>query len=301
MRIIVSNNQISSNTLPVTISSPTQLNGEGSRRRVEDPGSSIVTEVSQSSTKKKLSYTNETSCSENEIISSHQKQFLQFEKELKNKKGFIIKKMSEDGNCLFRSIADQIYGDPEMHDQVRERCINYIKMERDHFSQFITEDFNDYVDRKKKNGCFGNNLEIQAIGEIYNRPIEIYTYNQNGLSMEPINIFHNQYSTDNSPIRLSYHNGNHYNSIIDPNNPSVGVGLGMPNLEPGLPDKLQLNQAIKQSEVSEIDDLLLKECVNEFDLSICEKQIEEAVLEQSMLEIEESILFESQKEFYNLK
>lgn len=50
-----------------------------------------------------------------------------------------------------------------------------MEKERDHYSQFITEDFSDYVRKKKQNGCFGNNLEIQAICELYNRPIEIYT------------------------------------------------------------------------------------------------------------------------------
>ncbi len=51
---------------------------------------------------------------------------------------------------------------------------------------------------------------------------------------EPLNIFQDQYKTENFPVRLSYHNGNHYNSVLDPLNPSVGVGLGMPNLQPGV-------------------------------------------------------------------
>jgi len=47
---------------------------------------------------------------------------------------------------------------------------------------------------------------------------------------EPINIFHGSYETDLPPIRLSYHRGNHYNSIVDPCNPAVGVGLGFGSL-----------------------------------------------------------------------
>jgi hypothetical protein len=157
-----------------------------------------------------------------------------FAEKLKSKKGFIIKKMAEDGNCLFRSIADQIYGDPEMHDQVRSRCMDYMYAEREHFSQFVTEDINSYIQRKRQNQCYGNNVEIQAIGELYNRPIEIYTLNDATQEIEQVNLFHQQYSTDNPPIRLSYHNRNHYNSVIDPNNPSVGVGLGLPQLQPGV-------------------------------------------------------------------
>ncbi len=48
----------------------------------------------------------------------------------------------------------------------------------------MTEDISDYVARKRFLGVHGNHLEIQALSEMYNRPIHIYCY-----SAEPINIF----------------------------------------------------------------------------------------------------------------
>lgn len=42
--------------------------------------------------------------------------------------------------------------------------------ERDHFCNFMTESFAAYVERKRMDGIFGNNVEIQALGELYNRP-----------------------------------------------------------------------------------------------------------------------------------
>ncbi|CAB4041338.1 OTU domain-containing 5-A-like [Paramuricea clavata] len=50
----------------------------------------------------------------------------QFEKILKEKKGFVIKKTVEDGACLFRAVADQVYGDQEMHSIVRKHCMDYM-------------------------------------------------------------------------------------------------------------------------------------------------------------------------------
>ena len=44
--------------------------------------------------------------------------------------------------------------------------------------------------------------------------------------IEPINIFHGSYNTDTPPIRLSYHHGNHYNSLVDPRRLAIGAGLG---------------------------------------------------------------------------
>ena len=42
------------------------------------------------------------------------------------KKGLIIKKMREDGACLFRAVADQIFGDEEMHGIIRKQCMDYV-------------------------------------------------------------------------------------------------------------------------------------------------------------------------------
>lgn len=90
-----------------------------------------------------------------------------------------------------------------------------------------------------------NHTEIQAMSELYNRSIEVFVPD-NGI--EPINIFHSEYKSADAPIRLSYMDGNHYNAIIDPLLPTAGLGLGLPNLEPGLADKLQLEEAKKISD-----------------------------------------------------
>ena len=51
---------------------------------------------------------------------------------------------------------------------------------------------------------------------------------------EPVNIFFGVYKTDNPPIRLSYHSGIHYNSVVDPNKATIGVGLGLAGHKPGV-------------------------------------------------------------------
>ncbi len=46
----------------------------------------------------------------------------------------------------------------------------------DYFSQYVTEDFEHYINRKRCGNCYGNNLEMQAMAEMYNRKIEVYQY-----------------------------------------------------------------------------------------------------------------------------
>jgi len=53
--------------------------------------------------------------------------------------------------------------------------------------------------------------------------------------LEPINTVGNVMNgerSDCSPIRLCYHRGVHYNSIVDPQKATIGVGLGKCGPEP---------------------------------------------------------------------
>jgi len=200
---------------------------------------------------------------------------------LLHKKGLIIRKIRGDGNCLFRSVAEQVYGDQEMHEEVRRRTMDYMEAERDHFSQFITEDFNDYIRRKRDLRVYGNHTEIQAMCEMYGRPIEVYSY-----SLDPINIFQGAYTTDSAPLRLAYHQHEHYNAIIDPNVASVGVGLGLPGHKPGAADKKLLDDALLESEREGIESAMYEQAVMDDVLrktSYSGEDAEEAMLEAAFV------------------
>ncbi|XAR60157.1 Ubiquitinyl hydrolase 1 [Bertholletia excelsa] len=203
----------------------------------------------------------------------------QFEIDIRCAKGLEVKRMLADGNCLFRAIADQVYGDPEGYDLVRQMCIDYMEQERDHFSQFITEGFMSYCKRKRRDKVYGNNVEIQALAEMYNRPIHIYSY-----TTEPINIFQGNYNTDIPPIRLSYHQGNHYNSLVDPRRLAIGAGLGFSCLRGRNVDKDQVKAAIKAQQDQQIDNALLAEGRFYSDLELTEKEMERMVMEVSRAE-----------------
>lgn len=60
------------------------------------------------------------------------------------------------------------------------------------------------------------------------------------IRLDPLNLFQEEYKTDLPPIRLSYHQGNHYNSVRDPLCPTAGVGLGFSDLKPGVCAPLSL-------------------------------------------------------------
>lgn len=129
----------------------------------------------------------------------------------------------------------------------------------DYFSNYVTEDFTTYINRKRKNNCHGNHIEMQAMAEMYNRPVEVYQYGTGEsrcpgrlirarptppdlarpslsflFATEPINTFHGIHQNNDEPIRVSYHRNIHYNSVVNPNKATIGVGLGLPAFKPGV-------------------------------------------------------------------
>uniref|UniRef100_A0A674HN39 ubiquitinyl hydrolase 1 n=1 Tax=Taeniopygia guttata TaxID=59729 RepID=A0A674HN39_TAEGU len=202
-----------------------------------------------------------------------------FEKALREKKGFIIKRMKEDGACLFRAVADQVYGDQDMHEVVRKHCMDYLMKNADYFSNYVTEDFTTYINRKRKSTCHGNHIEMQAMAEMYNRPVEVYQY-----GTEPINTFHGIQHHEDEPIRVSYHRNIHYNSVVNPNKATIGVGLGLPSFKPGLAEQSLMKSAIKTSEESWIEQQMLEDKKRATDWEATNEAIEEQVARESYLQ-----------------
>ena len=102
-----------------------------------------------------------------------------------------VKNIRGDGNCLFRAISHQIYGTSEHHQMIREKIVEYMKIEKGFFKNFIiisdewVGDNDDesahlkYFRDMMQLGTWGGDPEIQACVEIYNRPIHLYYFKEN--------------------------------------------------------------------------------------------------------------------------
>ncbi|KAL7253809.1 hypothetical protein ACSBR1_008200 [Camellia fascicularis] len=60
-----------------------------------------------------------------EICCETKERECQFGIDIKRAQGLEVKRMLEDGNCLFRAVADQLYVDSDTYDLVRQMCIDY--------------------------------------------------------------------------------------------------------------------------------------------------------------------------------
>ena len=166
----------------------------------------------------------------------------------------VLREVLGDGNCMFRAVSDQVYGTDEHHQIIREKCMDYLVIFRKYFEPYIDEDFDDYIKEKRKNKTWGDDVELEALSEIYNRPIEIYKE-----SNKPLKTFHekiyeqdkdiNNYSM--TPIRLSYHKKNHYNSIIPLESDKINYRNyrnGLIKAKPGVYETKILKQARENEE-----------------------------------------------------
>ncbi|GLD97520.1 hypothetical protein PINS_up006210 [Pythium insidiosum] len=134
--------------------------------------------------------------------------------------GLSIFAVEGDGNCLFRSVSHQIYGDDRHHGLVRRLCMDYMESEKEYFEPYVVGDMADflrYLAHKRRDGVWGDDPEIQAMCELYDRPAEVYAYDPTH-GFRKLRTFHenSSLSRNRPPICLSYYGGGHYDSIVGP-------------------------------------------------------------------------------------
>jgi hypothetical protein len=145
---------------------------------------------------------------------------------------FCIMSMEPDGNCLFRSISDQLNHDNgSAHGFTRHQITNHIHRHGNEFKYFLLlqddhkdiSDLDSYIHKMGQNGIWGGNPEIYAAAWFYGADIMIYSQdyvNTDGVLI--IKADGPQGTNDHSCVmcNISYHGNNHFNSIRSLGNPS---------------------------------------------------------------------------------
>ena len=114
-----------------------------------------------------------------------------------------------DGNCLFRSIADQLEGNEKLHRKYRSDAIAYMEENKEEFIPFIEDDekIEDYLAHMCKDSVWGGQQEIQALSMKYKFNLILHQVDN------PIMAFSNYPWGEVPTLHISYHLGEHYNSI----------------------------------------------------------------------------------------
>jgi hypothetical protein len=123
--------------------------------------------------------------------------------------GLWKKRIARDGSCLFRAVAEQIYPCQQYHEKVRLECVNYMSINRDEYSSFLSSQitFDNYLEAMKNSLEYGGQLEIIAMSKLYKRDFIIYQHpNQPGVDVTQNNFI--------NKIYLCYSYNNHFDAIF---------------------------------------------------------------------------------------
>lgn len=144
-------------------------------------------------------------------------------KEILAAKCLSIKEITPDGNCLYNAVADQLSRRNQQTEMqaLRKLAADYMLNHQDDFLPFLTDSktgqlytsdqFIRYCEEIVGTTTWGGHLEIQALSQALQMPIEVYQAHAAVLGIGE--------EYDSQPILLSYHHhayglGEHYNSVI---------------------------------------------------------------------------------------
>ncbi|OIV93868.1 hypothetical protein TanjilG_05571 [Lupinus angustifolius] len=117
--------------------------------------------------------------------------------------------VTADGNCFFRALADQLEGNEEEHRKYRSMVVKHILNNREMFEPFIEDEvpFDEYCQSMKNDSTWAGHMELQAASLVTHSNICIHR------SMTPRWYIRNFDDRGARMIHLSYHDGEHYNSV----------------------------------------------------------------------------------------
>ena len=131
-----------------------------------------------------------------------------------NKDDYVVKNITADGNCFYRSLSFYYRQTEKDFDEFRKLIISYIENNLDNYISFVADeeinepDFNnysndikinkkreyllDYTDKAKQDKVWAGYLEISTASILFNANLRLYTVNNNTYKL--FNEFSQEYN-----------------------------------------------------------------------------------------------------------
>ncbi|KAJ5200148.1 hypothetical protein N7491_009051 [Penicillium cf. griseofulvum] len=147
-----------------------------------------------------------------------------------------------DGNCLYYSLSDQLYGDTHHAHEIRQLLANHMASNKDYFMQFVVAEggerrrpkraaasayatrsadvfaptqedmerrFHEMIATTRKNGEWGSSEHLQAFCQAFKVDLNVYT-------MDGVSVFQDVNAPPNQPrdvVHVAFHDFKHYSSV----------------------------------------------------------------------------------------
>ena len=106
-------------------------------------------------------------------------------------------------------------GSKDSHIEHRQQIVAYIRQHQTHFEPFVEDDisFPEHLRRLSEAGTFGGNECIVAFARLHNVIVVIHQLNSKLWTIRGNECEDKSVPAPNSEVHISYHNGDHYNSV----------------------------------------------------------------------------------------
>ncbi|KFM28769.1 OTU domain-containing protein 3 [Auxenochlorella protothecoides] len=138
--------------------------------------------------------------------------------------GLRIQEVQADGNCFFRSLSVQLHGHEDEHAELRSQVVQHLRDNQEVYEPFIEDEraWVDYCERMSQDAEWAGHPELHAASKVLRRNIRVYQAEQPAWQLTTWG----EGEASGPALRLSYHDGNHYNSVTDSD--QVGSGAAEP-------------------------------------------------------------------------
>jgi hypothetical protein len=148
-----------------------------------------------------------------------------------------VHEMEADGNCLFRSLHDQLVGVVPGLDYrtLRATLLDYVEREAAFYASFVEDDetIDEYIARMREDGSWGGHIELHACARRYGVNVCVSQSNSPRWCIK-------EWPEDVMMLHITYHDGNHYNSVRTKDGAiarSMADGRAPMGVEPGGEDR----------------------------------------------------------------
>lgn len=131
-----------------------------------------------------------------------------------------------DGNCQFRALADQLYGDQGQHAAVRRAVADKLRLSRAFYAPYVPGDYDQYVRDVATDGTWGDHVTLQAAADALGVGISLITSFEDA---EFVEIEPRGGRSSSRVLWLSFWAEFHYNSLYSKGEAQAGpAGAGRP-------------------------------------------------------------------------
>ncbi|CAG8901882.1 unnamed protein product [Penicillium nalgiovense] len=186
-----------------------------------------------------------------------------------------------DGNCLYYSLSDQLYGDTHHADEIRQLLANHMASNKDYFMQFVVAEggerrrpkraaasayatrsadvsapsqedmerrFQEMIATTRKNGEWGSSEHLQAFCQAFKVDLNVYT-------MDGVSVFQDVNALPTQPrdvLHVAFHDFKHYSSVRNIEGKHEGLLTKLKPFQP-IKEEERLKSEVVPDSKSDID------------------------------------------------